>query len=47
MEEGAALKKFKEEDYKMDKKLDIIIAGTEDWKRNAQMMGEVLIYIYF
>jgi hypothetical protein len=40
-EETAALQRFKEEDGKMDRKLDIIIDGTAQWKNNAMQIGQV------
>ena len=40
-EETAALQRFKEEDGKMDRKLDIIIDGTAQWKNNALQIGQV------
>ena len=40
-EETAALQRLKEEDGKMDKKLNIIIDGTAQWKNNALQIGQV------
>ena len=40
-EETATLQRFKEEDGKMDKKQDIIIDGTAQWKNNAMQIGQV------
>lgn len=40
-EEAAALKRFKENDGIMERKLDQIIDGTSNWRGKALMMGEV------